>query len=139
MKAKTDNKRILWIDNDIPYIRPYTAALRSAGYKVVLAPTITEAKAALTTFEFDLVVIDMMIPTVSEEELAEYSDIETDFGHNTGLLFGRWIKTHYTDVPIVGCTVRLDSEIKNNFMRFGTAFSNKVRHSRNTCVHAVHQ
>ena len=127
MKSKelTENNRILWIDNDIAYVRPYVNALRSEGYEVVLASTITDAKTALSKFEFDLVIIDIMIPTVSEEESLEYNAIETDFGHNIGLFLGLWIKNHYPHLPIIGCSARLDTEIRDNFMRFGAAFLTK--------------
>jgi len=125
IKGIVKNKRILWIDNDLPALMPYVNGLRADGYEVVTATTITMAKTSLSEHEFDLVIIDMMIPTSEQEEL-EYSPMETRFGQDTGLLFGRWIKTHYPHLPIIALTVRLDSEIRDTFMRFGTDFRTKV-------------
>lgn len=119
------NKKILWVDNDVAYLEPYATALKVDGHQVIMAPTVTAARTCLSKYAFDLVIVDMMIPTKTKKEELEFSPIETQHGTQTGLLLGRWIKTHYPSLPIIGFSVRLDEEIRKNFMRFGTDFRTK--------------
>ena len=76
-------KRILWMDNDTPYIRPYANALTKKGYEVNVVASLTEAETALGQESFDLVIIDV-VPTQTEAEARRVIQMSTDYGHKTG-------------------------------------------------------
>lgn len=125
MPAMLKNRRVLWIDNDVQYVHVFAEALQDEGYEILTAETITDAKKTLKSTDVDLVLVDIMIPVVSAEEEEEYSPLDTEGGFQTGLLLGRWINKNYPQLPVVGVTVRLDSTIRDRFMRFGTGFLRK--------------
>lgn len=120
------SKHILWLDNDLPFIRPYVNALKSKDYDVTQVASLSQAEALVGHQTFDLVIIDVMVPTQDDAELADYPDLETDYGHKTGLLFYNRIKqTLGSNLPPVAVTsVRLDQEIINEFVESGLKAEN---------------
>lgn len=112
---------ILWLDNDLPYIRPYVKALRDKGYEVNDVATLTEAEELLKEHKFDLAILDVMVPTQSEEEIENYPNNKTDFGHKTGVVFYKRMRNILKDkMPLVAVmTVRLDQDIRDEFVESG--------------------
>jgi DNA-binding NtrC family response regulator len=122
------SKRVLWLDNDIPYLRPYVKALKDRDYEVHLIASLTKAEELLDEYQFDLVIIDVMVPTQNEAEAVNYPYQETDSGHKSGLVFYKRIKRKLVDkLPAVAVmTVRLDQNIRNEFTRSGLKNENFV-------------
>jgi CheY-like chemotaxis protein len=114
-------KSILWIDNDLPYIRPYRQALEKKGYFVEAVSSLGDAERLAEEKSFDLIIIDVMVPTQNEEEAANYPYVSSDYGHKTGLLFYRRMKEKLgKHLPvIVALTVRLDQDIRDEFVQSG--------------------
>ena len=117
---------ILWFDNDPGPLKPYVEGLRMSGHAVTPVTTIADAKAAIGAQDFDLLILDVMIPTKTEAEEAEYKPSETDVGHKTGLVLYRKQREHLTKVGtrVLVLTVRPDSGIVAEFMEAGLPKSN---------------
>jgi CheY-like chemotaxis protein len=121
-------KHILWVDNDIPYLRPYVNALKERGYVVNLVASLTGAENLLDDQSFDLIIVDVMVPTQTEDEALNYPYNMTDFGHKSGLVFYNRIKKKLGNkLPTVAVmTVRLDQNIRDEFIQSGLAQSNFI-------------
>jgi CheY-like chemotaxis protein len=106
-------KQILWFDNDLDYLVPYVSELQEAGHEVTTVGSLADADRELSTRSYDLLILDVMIPTRTAEEERTYPPDETDRGNSTGLLYyKRWhdrLKSAGTRVLVL--TVRLDSRI----------------------------
>ena len=115
-------KRILWLDNDPAYITPYVSALRDRGYEVIIKTTAGEAEVALNDGgHYDLLILDIMIPTVSAEEEERFPPEETDRGLKMGLVFYKRLKQALdaAGTKVLAMTVRLDESIPNEFAEAG--------------------
>lgn len=115
------SKKILWIDNDIPYLRPYVKALKNRGDEVDVSASLGEAESLLERKIFDLIIVDVMVPTQTEEEVKNYPYDKSDYGHKTGLIFYNRIREKLgKKLPAVAVmTVRLDQDIKDEFVQNG--------------------
>jgi CheY-like chemotaxis protein len=114
-------KRILWLDNDLAYIRPYVNALKAKDYEVHSIPSLSEAESLLGKYKFDLIIVDVMMPTQDKVEVKNYPDVEIDFGNKTGLLFYKRIRGMLGTKlpPVIAMTVRMDQDIKDEFIQVG--------------------
>jgi CheY-like chemotaxis protein len=114
-------KRILWFDNDRAYLIPFVDALTDEGYQVEVAEDLTEAEQFLNKSRYDLVILDVMIPTKSELEETRYRPEETDLGYKTGLIFYGKLKTELAKLGTrtMVMTVRLDKAIMDEFIKSG--------------------
>lgn len=120
-------KRILWLDNDTPFIRPYVKYLRSKDFEVDDVADLTKAESLLKEKPFDLVIVDVMVPTQNAEEQKNYPETETDYGHMTGLAFFKRMR-NLTDKlpPVLVMTVRQDQEIRDALIKEGLKAENFV-------------
>ena len=116
-----DRNRILWIDNDRAFLLPFVEEIRDAGYEVDVAGNVSSGSELLRTGGYALVILDVMIPTRSEDEEREYSAEETDLGYRTGLVFYRRHREFLLQqrIPVLVLTVRLDSSIRKEFAAAG--------------------
>jgi CheY-like chemotaxis protein len=116
-----EGRQVLWLDNDPAYIKQFVMTLEEDGYSVVVKKSVTEAERLLQEQRFDLVIVDVMIPTVSQEEEQRYPPAETDNGHKTGLVFFRKVKLLLADkqTSILVLTVRIDEEVRKEFLKEG--------------------
>jgi CheY-like chemotaxis protein len=116
-------KDILWLDNDIPYIRPYVNKLRANGYQVHQVGSLSDAEELLDQSKtpFGLIIVDVMVPTRDEAELANYPVKATDYGHKSGLVFYNRMKKKYGSKlpPVAVTTVRIDQDIRDEFIESG--------------------
>lgn len=112
---------VLWVDNDPGYIRAFVTALERAGYDVTVIKKVTAAEELLRSKRFNLLILDAMIPTLSETEEAAYPPADTDNGHKTGLVFYRRNKEIIDNAktPVLVFTVRIDKPIRNEFLQCG--------------------
>jgi CheY-like chemotaxis protein len=122
------SKSILWLDNDLPYIQTYVNALKARDYDVSDVAHLTKAESLLAEKSFDLVIIDVMVPTQDAQEQTNYPEIQTDSGHMTGLVFYKRLREKFSDKapPALVLTVRLDQEIRDAFVKAGLASQNFV-------------
>jgi CheY-like chemotaxis protein len=112
---------ILWIDNDTHYLAPFRAALHDSGFEVTTAETVSEATNLLTKGNYNLVLLDVMMPTTARDEAEGYGVELSDFGYKTGLAF--YVKNRdlllHLGVPVMVTTVRLDQRIIEEFVAAG--------------------
>lgn len=115
------SKKILWLDNDPAYLDPYVEALTEAGYHPTVVTTVSAAEQKLRADKYDLLLLDVMIPTKSESEEHTYSPEKTDSGLKTGLIFYQQMKEmlDQSSTSVLVMTVRLDSGIYEEFKKSG--------------------
>jgi CheY-like chemotaxis protein len=125
-------KRILWLDNDRTYIKYYVRALGDEGYEVTVKKSVSEIESAINDGgTYALLIMDIMIPSVSEEEEKRYPPEETDRGLKMGLVFYRRMKgaLDSAGTKVLAMTARLDESIQNEFAEAGLpgeCFTTKV-------------
>lgn len=113
--------QVLWLDNDIAYIKPYKDTLIEAGFDVTVVRAVGEADFRARNNSYDLVILDVMVPTKGSEEEKLYPPEETDFGHKTGFVFYRRVKEllDAAQSKVIVMTVRLDESVKDEFIKVG--------------------
>lgn len=112
------SKQVLWLDNDVAFIAPYLKELEEEGYKVTSVRTVGEADFRLRNGTYDLLILDVMVPTKGAEEEKDYPPSKTDFGHKTGLVFylQRKKELEAARTKVFVFTVRLDESVKDEFI-----------------------
>ncbi len=115
-------KRVLWLDNDLAYVETYREAIEKQGIFAKAVATITDAIQEINSVpKYDVLILDVMIPTKSEDEEKICPPLETNSGLKTGLVFYRRmkerLKQHGTRVMVM--TVRLDKGIQEEFKAEG--------------------
>ncbi len=70
LQEEGHGETILLVDDEASVLRATSAILRSAGYRVVEAPTPSEALLA-ATHDFDMLVSDLVLPGITGRELAK--------------------------------------------------------------------
>jgi CheY-like chemotaxis protein len=117
------SKRILWLDNDTAYINVYIKLLRNQPdpYEVTVAATLSEAEDYLKETTYDLIILDVMIPTTNEEEERAYPPDQTDHGLKMGLSFYKNHQKELVDAKtkVLILTARIDEAIKQGFVNVG--------------------
>lgn len=114
-------KRILWLDNDPAYLEPFIEVLTDESYEVEVVATVADAEKALRAHKYDLLVLDVMIPTVNPDEEKRFDPTLTQLGYKTGLIFYTLNKGLITSsgIKILVMTVRLDKSIMDEFVTAG--------------------
>lgn len=114
-------KSVLWLDNDPAYLTPYVAALIERGYDTQVVTKVLEAEKLVQENRYDLLILDVMIPTKDTSEEVAYPPEATDYGLRTGLIFYRRMRERLraAKIPVLVMTVRLDSSILEEFKKSG--------------------
>jgi CheY-like chemotaxis protein len=114
-------KRILWLDNDPAYLDPFIDTLKDEGYEVDIASTVSEAEYFLKVRQYELLILDVMIPTVSADEEKRYTPDMTNLGLKTGVVFYIINKEllQKARMQVLVMTVRLDKDIRDEFVNAG--------------------
>jgi|ERR1051325_10464640 CheY-like chemotaxis protein len=125
-----DRKRVLWIDNDPAYLRPYLEEFEDSEYEVDVAAAVSDGATLLHTRAYALLILDVMIPTRSLEEENDYSPEDTKLGYCTGLVFYRRHREFLMQQRIAALvlTIRLDEPMREEFFASGlprNAFATK--------------
>jgi CheY-like chemotaxis protein len=107
-------RKILWLENEPQFHETFADYFRTRGYHVRFATRVTEAESLLGSGEFDLLILDVMIPLWDAAEEERYPPRLTDRGRLTGLHFYRLMQknpnlracpvlvyTIMSDVPLV--------------------------------------
>lgn len=116
MQQKT---RILWLDNQPVLNLASVDHMRSQGYTVEEVKTITHAERLLSERRYNLLILDVMIPSFDEEEERRYPPSMTDGGYRAGLVFYERHKDSLAEkgTRVLVVTNRQDEEIFLEFMR----------------------
>jgi CheY-like chemotaxis protein len=115
-------KRVLWLDNDEAYVEPYREELERHDILAKVVTNVTEAENLLNSeINYDLMIIDVMIPTKTEAEETDYPPEETNSGLKTGLIFFRRMQPRLKaqGTAVIVMTVRLDKGIREEFRALG--------------------
>jgi len=114
-------KKILWLDNDPPFINDSVNALREQGYEVTVTTTVMEAEALIRDRPYDLLILDVMIPTKSAEEEAVYEPDKTSRGYKTGLVFYRRMKDRLAEAQMQTLVlgIKMDKALFDEFVGEG--------------------
>jgi CheY-like chemotaxis protein len=115
-------RRILWLDNDLAETKPYVSALTRNGYDVTVVKSVSECEQRLgadtVASHFDLLILDVMVPTKNETEEEKYPPDVTQRGTVTGLaVWKQWsdrLSKNGTKTMVL--TVRLDQNVKDEFI-----------------------
>lgn len=113
--------RILWLDNDSAYTMFHVSLLEKEGYDVTVATTVTEADQYLAQGRYDLLILDVMVPSKTAREEEAYPPNETEHGYRMGLVFYSKHKQILKDknTQVLVHTVRLDKAIQDSFSKAG--------------------
>ncbi|MBV9070694.1 MAG: response regulator [Acidobacteria bacterium] len=122
---RPEKSTILWLDNDPGYIYGFVMALKGNGFAVEVAKSVAEADKLLRTRNFDVVLIDVMIPVTEAERNDGYDAHATDEGHKTGLEFYRRHRAIIERQGVaIAMTVRVDRAIRDEFIASGLPAAN---------------
>jgi len=115
------SEKVLWLDNDRAYLLPFVEELEDQGFSVSVVETAAEAEERLNAEQFDYVIIDIMVPTKTEEEEAIYTREATNRGYRTGVVFWRRVGKQLLEqnVGVLIFTVRLDRNIREELASEG--------------------
>ena len=113
-------KRILWIENNLAWPAPYVFALGKRGFIAEGADTLTLAEDLLNRIRYDLVIINVSMPTTAGEEKF-YPPAVTDRGRKSGLVLYRRHKEKLAQqkTKVMVLTVRMDTLIQEEFIAEG--------------------
>jgi CheY-like chemotaxis protein len=110
-------KKILWLDDDEARIAPWLKGLKRERHDVTNVTMLSQAWSLLEKETFDLLLLDVMIPTQTAEEESLFPPKETDFGYISGLCFYRKllpdpVRNH---MPVLVLTIRWDAVTRKAF------------------------
>jgi len=96
-------------------------ALRENRYEVEIVTALNDAERSISEASHDLLILDVMIPTKSFDEMERYGPDETDLGNKSGLIFYRRMRKKLGDAlpKVLVVTVRLDQGIMREFIEDG--------------------
>lgn len=114
-------QKILWLDNDLSYIGIYADEMRDNDFEVTVVKSAAEAEVELIKNAYNLLILDVMIPTFNEKEEVDYPPADTEYGTKTGLYFFKRMKPKLEEknTAILVTTVRLDQKIREEFVEAG--------------------
>lgn len=115
------SRKILWLENDVGYHKVYADYFRMKGHEVRLTGRVSEAESLLGSGAYDLLILDVMIPTWDENEERDYPPDQTDRGYLTGLVFYRKMQKNpdLRKVPVLVYTIRRDTQLFEAFKQEG--------------------
>ena len=100
-----DKKQIVWVDDDLYHLHRYVFALQDRGIETIAVKTTAEAKDAVLANNVALVIVDVMLPPEPGEVMS------TKGGFESGLVFSKWVKDRFPNIPIVGFSHSRDAEV----------------------------
>lgn len=113
--------RVLFVDNDPYYLRPLVDHLTANGFDVTSASTVSAAEKLIQNEVFDLLILDVMMPTAQEDELQGYLPSATRFGLDTGIVLYERMMTRLDSVgtKTIVLTTRIDRAVGERFELIG--------------------
>lgn len=117
-----EKPKVLWLDDNKRTTSIFIEVLEAEGYDVDWVRKVSEAVSLLGSSQhYDLVILDVMIPTWTAEEEKLFPPRDTNRGLKTGLYFYRYMRDmpQRRDVPVFVFTMRLEQEILEAFVEAG--------------------
>jgi CheY-like chemotaxis protein len=110
-------KTIIWVDDERFALTNYKTLLEAKGYNVLCAYSLNEGKKYVKENHeiIDLIIIDIMMDLGDEMELDESDSELAKGGYESGLVLARWIKKHYSRLPILICSAFADEGARRWF------------------------
>ena len=90
--------KILFVDDDVMPAELYIRALRRLDFEVDSAKTVEDTFRSLSTGRYDLIVLDIMMPS------GPYPDEKTEDGLRTGLVLQAELAHQHPQVPVIVLT-----------------------------------
>ena len=120
MSKRIPTGQILWLDNDKVFLMPFILRLKAEGYTVRQTLLLTEGLSELEKNDYDLLILDVMLP-VQEQEETLFPPDHTNSGLQSGLVFYKKYKglAEKKGIPIFVFTIREDVPIRNEFLGAG--------------------
>lgn len=123
-------RKILWLENEPQFQEPFADYFRLRGHEVRFVTRVGEAESLLGSGEFDLLILDVMIPVWDEAEEEKYPPQLTDRGRLTGLHFYRLMQkdSKLRKCPVLVYTLMSDVPLVDAFRKEGLpdgCFANK--------------
>jgi CheY-like chemotaxis protein len=125
MRSKDKNvKKILFIDDEPEFANPQAEALEEIGYDITMAIDYDEALEYLNKSEYDLIILDLLIPP------SEVESTETEEMVEVGLKLYEYIRVtkRMTHLPIIFLTVVRDTDIVSKLADRERAYGHKLNH-----------
>jgi DNA-binding NarL/FixJ family response regulator len=108
-----NKKRILFIDDEPRETSSIIDALKfERQYEIIMATTGDEALQAINNAEFDLVILDLMMP-------AERTQEDPAASRTTGIRIGKVIRQEFPYTPIICLSVARTRSIRDQMVRLG--------------------
>ncbi|MBE9505902.1 MAG: response regulator [Chloroflexi bacterium] len=92
--------RLLLVDEDERSMPMFVAELELLGHRVATARDPAELKKHMSDFDFDGIILDLMMPTSDQ-----IPEDESEFGYQAGVyLYEKYMAVEHSDVPFVVLT-----------------------------------
>lgn len=110
-------KKILIIEDEEPLAEEWALSLENEGYETKIAPTLKEILDILDKLDFDLILLDVMLPSFDVEEILDLESIQ--YGRTAGVWITKKIKEKKQNLPIIAVTVVTDIKILDELKNAG--------------------
>jgi DNA-binding NtrC family response regulator len=115
---------ILWLDEE-DGLDAFVLRLQIAGHKVERVHTLTEALQQLTTHNYGLLILDVIIPMNSDDK-SYFSSSATDNGNLSGLVFYKMFKHTLNERGIEVMVFTIREDLREQFVQAGLKAENYV-------------
>jgi CheY-like chemotaxis protein len=112
-------KKILWLEDDMAYSVEYKKGMPE-DFEMTLVHNVTDAEREIKEHQYDLLILDVMIP-IWDQELKDYPPDLTESGYKTGLVFFKRMKSvlEEKNTPVFVVTMFMDDKIMHEFIGIG--------------------
>lgn len=110
-------KKILIIEDEKALAEEWERGLKYEGYDAQIATNLPEVLNILDRLDFDLVLLDVMLPSLDVSEVINLNSIR--HGRTAGVWVARMIKERKPSLPIVAITVVTDPAITGDLRDAG--------------------
>lgn len=112
--------RLLWVDDQAATLAVQRKVIEDAGHSVDLAVSADEAAEMLKKQEYDLAMLDLMMPCDGL-----FGDLQTMGGVRTGVFFAQYVRLHFPEMPIIVLSISAPSTYDDALL-----FSNGIERAR---------
>jgi len=120
-----DTKTILLVDDEYFFLEDFAESLSDAGYRILKATTVSEAKKIIENEQIDLAILDIMLPLGADLNSTDPDFLSAYGGFRSGKVLAAWIVKNYPRVKFVGFSAAINSEVIEWFHKYGAGFYHK--------------
>jgi DNA-binding response OmpR family regulator len=110
-------KKVLIIEDEEGLAEEWEVGFKYEGYDTQIVTNMNEMVVVLDHLDFDLVILDTMLPTINTSEAFQLNQIK--YGRTAGVWCAKQIKKRRPDLPIIGVTVVTDEHIIRDLIEAG--------------------